>query len=127
MSLMSESKSLSRFLPPAGVMLLIFAFSSQPAEVFTRYVWWDALWEKGGHFIGYALLGAAWWYALRRFLPAWGWSVLYALSDEWHQTFVPGRSADWRDILVDALGAGLAVYLLVRRAAHSQNSTRSGW
>lgn len=117
---MRRTDTLSRFLPPVVVMLAIFFLSSQPSSVFTRYTWWDAAWENGGHLLGYALLGAAWQYALRRPLPAWGWSVLYAFSDEWHQSFVPGRTADWRDILVDALGAALAVWLLSRHAARSQ-------
>lgn len=102
-------------------MLAIFFLSSQPSSLFTRYTWWDAAWENGGHLLGYALLGAAWWYALRHPLPAWGWSVLYAFSDEWHQSFVPGRTADWRDILVDAFGAALAVWLLSRHFAHRQS------
>ena len=34
-------------------------------------------------------------------------SVVYALTDEWHQSFVPGRSATIADTLVDAAGAGL--------------------
>jgi VanZ family protein len=28
----------------------------------------------------------------------------YALSDEWHQTFVPSRTASFRDVMIDALG-----------------------
>ena len=35
-------------------------------------------------------------------------SVLYAASDELHQSFVPGRTASTGDVLVDALGVGLA-------------------
>ncbi|MCR5502841.1 MAG: VanZ family protein [Lachnospiraceae bacterium] len=32
-------------------------------------------------------------------------AVLYALSDEIHQIFVPGRAFEWTDLLVDSLGA----------------------
>ena len=32
------------------------------------------------------------------------WSLLLALSDEWHQAFVPGRTAIPMDIVYDALG-----------------------
>lgn len=30
--------------------------------------------------------------------------LLYAVSDEVHQLFVPGRAAQWQDVIVDALG-----------------------
>lgn len=32
-------------------------------------------------------------------------AVLYGASDEWHQSFVPERHADWRDLRADAIGA----------------------
>lgn len=35
--------------------------------------------------------------------------LLYALSDEIHQIFVPGRACQWQDLLVDAAGIGLAI------------------
>ncbi len=115
---------LLRLLPPVTMMIVIFMISSQPGSAFPHYGWWDVVWENGGHFLGYALLGAAWWYALRQGGPAWGWSVLYALSDEFHQFFVPGRAADWRDVVVDALGAALAVFLSAK-IAHSQKVTQA--
>jgi len=31
-------------------------------------------------------------------------SFLYAVSDEFHQSFVPGRSASIRDVLIDTIG-----------------------
>jgi VanZ family protein len=31
-------------------------------------------------------------------------SIVYALSDEWHQSFVSGRTASWWDVLADGLG-----------------------
>lgn len=36
----------------------------------------------------------------------------YAISDEWHQTMVPGRSGELRDVLIDSLGALLGVLLV---------------
>lgn len=32
-------------------------------------------------------------------------SILYAISDEIHQYFVPNRSMDFRDILIDSIGS----------------------
>lgn len=39
-------------------------------------------------------------------------TLLFALSDEAHQYFVPFRSPDWRDILADLIGAVLAQVIL---------------
>jgi VanZ family protein len=39
-------------------------------------------------------------------------AVLYGLSDEYHQQFVPGREADLADVVADAVGAVLACLLL---------------
>lgn len=50
-------------------------------------------------------------------LAAWGFSFLYACSDELHQYFVPGRSAKFADVLVDSVGFTLgvaAVYIICR-------------
>jgi VanZ family protein len=39
--------------------------------------------------------------------------VLYAISDETYQIFVPGRSAQLSDVLIDSVGAvaGIVMYL----------------
>ena len=37
---------------------------------------------------------------------------LYGVSDEWHQSFVPGRVADFSDWLADTLGASIALTIL---------------
>lgn len=39
-------------------------------------------------------------------------SVLYAVSDEIHQKFVPGRSGEVRDVLIDSAGVALGCVLL---------------
>ncbi|HLE20188.1 MAG TPA: VanZ family protein [Vicinamibacteria bacterium] len=38
------------------------------------------------------------------FLRWWGPLLAYAVSDEWHQRFVPRRSASLEDLAVDCLG-----------------------
>lgn len=65
-----------------------------------------------GHLTEYGLLTYLWARALEtsRGLRHRSWIVLvivmlYAASDEWHQTFVPGRYGDYRDWLVDVTAA----------------------
>ena len=38
-------------------------------------------------------------------------AALFGASDEWHQTFVPGREARATDVMIDAAGAALAMWL----------------
>ena len=44
-------------------------------------------------------------------------SVVYALSDEFHQSFVPGRASEAKDLMIDALGSAIGAmgYALMRR------------
>jgi VanZ family protein len=53
-----------------------------------------------------ALAGGTWaGVTLRTLLFAWAIAVTYGASDEWHQSFVPNRHAEWRDLQADAIGA----------------------
>jgi VanZ family protein len=96
-------------------MLSIFLVSAQPQlpDAPGRFV--DLVLKKGAHMIEYAIL----FLLLRRALVtrahralssslAWVLTVLYAASDEFHQTFVPGRNGIAWDVLVDGIGALLA-------------------
>lgn len=49
--------------------------------------------------------------------------TLYACSDEIHQHFVPGRSGEIRDVLIDAAGAFLGILLLSLYDRHSSRRT----
>jgi len=40
-------------------------------------------------------------------------SFLYACTDEWHQSFIPGRSAQFTDICIDTLGAFLGIFIIL--------------
>lgn len=76
--------------------------------------------RKNAHFFAYLLLGILTLHAMRRSgvrgwkgaILALGICVLYAISDEVHQLFVPGRSGEVRDVLIDSAGAlvGVGMY-----------------
>lgn len=62
---------------------------------------------------------------LRRGLPAWVCGTVYAVTDEFHQRFVPGRSCEFRDVCIDAAGilAGVGVWMIIRniRSRHHKD------
>ena len=75
--------------------------------------------DKLYHFLGYTVLGFLVVRALLNASPQFffgsPWTAallvvaLYAASDEWHQSFVPGRSSDRMDWVADCLGSALGV------------------
>ncbi len=113
-----------RWIPVAVWMAVIFILSAQPKLPSAPSPFWDDLMKKGSHMLEYAVLSALVWFALGRRTPllAWGLAVAYAISDEYHQYFVPGRQADPMDVLFDALGAALAVLLLWWGRSRRRNS-----
>jgi VanZ family protein len=40
--------------------------------------------------------------------------VIYAVSDEFHQSFTPGREPKLRDVLIDTAGSFLGMYLTLK-------------
>jgi VanZ family protein len=106
-------------------MALIFALSAQPSLPEVPRPAWDLLLKKGAHMGAYAILLLLLWRAFSRQTQcAWPLgtafllTVLYAASDEFHQTFVPDRNGWIGDVLVDAVGALLGVLgvsLAIRR------------
>ena len=74
--------------------------------------------RKGAHIITYFILGYLMISLLkefrlidkRTFIFAIILCILYSISDEVHQYFVPGRSAGVIDVVIDTVGAGLGVW-----------------
>jgi VanZ family protein len=101
-------------------MAVIFWFSAQTYDGHAM-AWWEVAGRNLGHFGGYALLAAAWVWALGRLrgrlLVAAALSLAYAIADEYHQTFVEGRTGTAEDVVVDALGMATALLLLRRTQA----------
>ena len=91
-------------------MAVIFWFSSQSSLPSAIDDLLDAFLKKTGHFSAYAILWTLWYLATGRRGLALVIAVLYAISDEWHQTMVPGRNGWWLDVLIDSSGALAALW-----------------
>lgn len=118
-------------------MGLIFFLSAQP-DLSTGLGLWDLILRKLAHMGVFGLLTLLWWRALAPHvdhpLPVAALiTLVYAATDEFHQTFVEGRSGSPVDVGIDAIGIGLAVLLLrsgrIRRwiATPRMCSGRSGF
>ena len=96
-------------------MALIFLLSAQP-DLSTGLGFWDLLLRKLAHACVFGALTLLWLRALgpltaRALLWAAVISLLFAISDEYHQTFVSGRNGSPLDVAIDAVGIGAAVLL----------------
>jgi VanZ family protein len=100
--------------PVAAYMAVLFFLSSQPTLPGSSLTPdWT---QHGVGFGGLALVtlratsGGRWsGVTLRAVAAAWLITTAYGVADEWHQMFVPTRTADVRDVVADAVGAALAL------------------
>lgn len=118
--------------PVVAYMAIIFAVSAMSAPPSPV-----AVGDKVEHFVAYAAMGALLLRAtsggrldgltVMSALAAWVIATLYGVSDEYHQSFVPGRSPDVNDVAADSLGAALAVVALWASGiiARSRGAVRS--
>lgn len=110
-------------LPPILWALVIFSFSSFTVGVSNEIYVKDFLVKKMIHMIEYAILSIL----IYRGLFNYGFDKkkslflslllagLYAVSDEFHQSFTPGREPKIRDVLIDLAGSFIALYAVVNR------------
>jgi VanZ family protein len=108
-------------------MALIWFLSSQP-DLSTGLGLLDLVGRKIVHAVSFGLLCFLWWRALREragvaALPvAFALALGYAAVDEYHQSFVDGRIGSPVDVVIDGLGATIAVLLIRRRGSRSLRS-----
>ena len=80
--------------------------------------------RKSAHFVSYSILGVLSFLnvatinklsLLHKFLISLGFSIIYSITDEIHQLYIPGRSGEIRDVCIDSLGAltGIALCILI--------------
>jgi VanZ family protein len=97
-------------------MILIFVLSGQP-DLDSGLGTWDTVLRKIAHVTEFAALTLLWGWALaplsRRAIPlAAAIALLYAATDEYHQSFVEGRSGSPLDLAIDALGVTIGAAVL---------------
>ena len=115
----------ARALAPLALMALIFYLSAQPSVGPDLPGWTRVV----AHFTQYAALAALWAWALvpalgtRGLLAAGAISFAYAISDEYHQSFVEGRDSDPFDVMVDALGIVFALVVAAQARGRSSGSS----
>lgn len=116
---------LLRILPAIVWMAVIFYMSHQTDNdlgtllpFFQQWFPWMTSFDWG-HFIVYFVLAVTFYWALLPRSSTWAGKalvvllcLLYGVTDEFHQMFVPGRSPDVLDLRNDAIGAALAMLAL---------------
>ncbi|OGM31672.1 hypothetical protein A2803_04555 [Candidatus Woesebacteria bacterium RIFCSPHIGHO2_01_FULL_44_21] len=101
------------FLPVILWAGVIFAFSSYPTGTTTEIYWQDFIIKKMAHMVEYGVLTIlsyrAFWNSgdgkRNAMISAVALAVFYAITDEIHQSFTPGREPRARDIIFDTIGA----------------------
>jgi VanZ family protein len=116
---MTKRFHLSNWIPALIMMGAIFFVSSQPSVKLPDFNWADRLVKKTGHMVGYALLAISYKHGLGngkyRTGLAWLFALLYATSDEYHQSFVPGRNPSiWDVFIFDNIGAVAGLWVFSR-------------
>lgn len=101
------------WFPLLVYLTVIFLFSARPAIAVGH--------DKIIHTLVYGVLGFLSARGLEKSFPtknklflyfiALLFGVLYGASDEWHQSFVPGRDCSGLDLLADTIGCTLGVTL----------------
>ena len=110
----------------AGLLILvwasiIFGLSAMPGSVHHYYNLVYLLERKTCHIIEYFILTSllSFYFSLsynqkKTLIFSIILALLYAMSDEWHQTFVFGRTGKVEDVFIDLIGILLATFLILR-------------
>jgi hypothetical protein len=102
---------IERFLPLFLMCSFIFIQSSRPAIAVSYVGWFNFFLHKLAHVIVFSLLFLFACRAFRDKKMALIFTILYALSDEYHQSFITTRTAAFTDVLIDSIAAGSIYYL----------------
>jgi VanZ family protein len=112
------------FVPAIVWMGVIFYFSNQQRAVVSDNYIISFIIFKTLHLIEYGVLFMLWRFALKLNIPykkanaeklAVIISIIYAVTDEFHQTLVPTREGTIRDVFIDTLGIFITFRFLMHR------------
>ena len=104
---------LAIWFPPLLWAVVIFTLSSLETIKVTELFFWDFLLKKSAHVLEYAVLFTLTFRASRRnWFLTYALCIIYATSDEFHQSFVVGRTASVFDLAFDLSGMNIASYII---------------
>ncbi len=120
-------KTLNLWLPVLVWASVIFYFSSQPQKHVSEFFLADFLVKKAAHVGEFAILFVLIYRATGKKIPlSFLLTILYAASDEFHQTFVPGRTPKLYDIIgFDITGANIASYALWKLSQRAKTKQKN--
>ncbi|MFH0942642.1 MAG: VanZ family protein [Candidatus Beckwithbacteria bacterium] len=111
---MKLKEKIKLYLPAILWAGVIFFFSSQAINRPAPFSWLDFIFKKTCHVIEYAIFFWLVYRANKSFKLSLLLAVVFALSDEWHQTFIPGREGTLRDVGFDTIGSLLSLTWIKR-------------
>lgn len=127
---------LNNWLPVFIWASIIFLFSSSPTGTASHFDPIDFVIKKTAHLVFFGIFSLLFYRGLIfsgvGSKKAGYWAILatfiYGITDEFHQSFTPGRDPTIRDVIIDTIGAGVTIYfiwnLLPRSSAKIKNAFR---
>jgi VanZ family protein len=100
-------------------MLVIFWFSAQSSPPTVPNRLGDLVLKKGAHTLSYAVLALCYVWGVGDWHKRWVallLAVAYAASDEYHQSWTPGRTPSVVDVGIDTVGAALGLWVIAPNA-----------
>jgi hypothetical protein len=98
-------KYIKNWIPAIVLMIVIFLLSSIPGKIIRTSIVGNEPSEISGHFILFVFLCISYYKATKNILLSILMTIVYAVFDELHQVFTPGRSSSLFDVYVDTVGA----------------------
>jgi VanZ family protein len=102
---------IERFLPLFLMCSFIYIQSSKPSVMVSYVGWFNFFVHKLAHVLVFSFLFLFSCRAFRDKKLALIFTILYAFSDEYHQSFVATRNAAFSDVLIDSIAASGIYYL----------------
>jgi hypothetical protein len=105
---------IERFLPLILICTFIFIESSKKSVAVSANGGTDFFIHKLAHVVLYSSLFLTAVRAFKNKKIALIFTIIYAISDEFHQIFTPTRTPALRDVLIDSLSASYVYYLITK-------------
>lgn len=110
------------WLPAILWALLIYSFSARPTEAVSEIHWQDFIFKKTIHLVEYGALTLLLFRGFinsgiekrKALLLSFLIAVVYGMTDEFHQSFTPGRTPKVRDVIIDGVGSFVSLYLVFK-------------